>query len=107
MRMNRKYQHRSLVAESLTACRNPLPAAPQAAPTTGPVVCDNCLEEVKQSTPPDRFAFVHLNCSCRGIALPLVDDAFRVGSDRVIDEDVDMVFGSQERANVTVECEIR
>jgi hypothetical protein len=44
----------------------------QAAPATRSVVCDYCLEEIKQSTLVYRFAFVHLNCSRSGIALSLV-----------------------------------
>jgi len=37
----------------------------------------------------------------------LIDDALGIGRDRIVDEDVDMVFGSQERTNITVEYEKR
>ena len=55
----------------------------------------------------DGLALVHLNRSCGGISMSLIDDALGIRSDRIVDEDVDMVFGSQERTNITVEYEIR
>ena len=55
----------------------------------------------------DGVAFVHLNRSCRGINVSLIDDALRIWRDRIVDEDVDVVFGSQERTNITLEREIR
>lgn len=82
------------------------PPTLQAAPAAGPIVSDYCLEEVQQRALVDGFAFVHLNGSRGRIVLPLVDDALGVRRNRVVDEDVDMVFGSQERANVTVQCEV-
>ena len=83
------------------------PIPPQSAPTAGAVISNYCPEEVQKSILFDRFAFVHLNRSCRGISLSLIDDALGIGRDRIVDEDVDMVFGSQERTNITVEYEIR
>lgn len=60
----------------------------------------------KGQRPVDGVAVVHLNGSRGRIVLPLVDDALGARRDRIVDEDVDMVFGSQERANVTVQCEV-
>ncbi len=41
----------------------------------------------------DAFALTDLNRPCSQVALSLVDDAFRIGRDGIVDEDVEMVLG--------------
>src|SRR5437660_215014 len=39
--------------------------------------------------------------------MPLVDDAFRIGCNRVIYEDVDVILGAEQCTNVTVQNKVR
>jgi hypothetical protein len=44
--------------------------------------------------------FPDLNGAGGGVAVPLVDEVVRVRGDGVVDEDVEVVFGAQERGDV-------
>jgi hypothetical protein len=76
------------------------------APPTCPVIGDNCLKELQKGVLVDGFASTNLNRSCRQVPLPLVDHALWIGCERVVDENIEMVLRSQERADVAVKCKV-
>ena len=76
------------------------------APPARPVIGDHSLKELQKGVLVDGFALMDLNRSCRQIPLPLVDDALWIGSERVVDENIEMIPGSQERADVAVEGKV-
>jgi len=57
-------------------------------PATGAVVGDHGFEEIQERLLADRLVLSHLNRTRCQIALPLIDDAFRVGRDGIVDEHV-------------------
>jgi hypothetical protein len=67
---------------------------------------DNGLKEVQKRTLIDGFALTDLNRSCCQIPVPLVNQALRIGHKRVVDENVEMILRSQQRADITIECKI-
>ena len=54
----------------------------------------------------ERFTLMDLNSSCGLIALSLVDDAFGVGRNGVVDEDVEMILYTEQGTYVAVQRKI-
>lgn len=74
----------------------------QLPPPSSPIIRNHRPKELQQSAFIEVLPFSDLNTAGRGIAVALINDALRIGCDGIIDEDVEMVFGSHERANVAV-----
>ena len=53
------------------------------------------------------FALTHLDCSGGLIAMPLIDDSFRIWRDGVIDKYIDVILGRQQGADVAFKQEVR
>src|SRR5260221_6533567 len=83
-----------------------LSAAFDLTPASGVVVGDNGLEEGQERPLVEGFTLAHLNRACGQVALPLIDDALGIRCDGVVDKDVDMVPGGEQRANVAIQREV-
>src|SRR5262249_1161058 len=77
------------------------------APATGAIVGDHGFDEIHQRTLVDRLALADLYRARSQVPLSLIDDAFRIGRNGIVDEDVDVVFGCLERADVAIQREVR
>jgi len=77
------------------------------APATGTVVRDHCPEQLEQSSLVEFIAAADLDTTCGRVPLALVDEPVRIGCDRVVDEDIEMVLGAEEGTDVAVEHEVR
>src|SRR4051794_9657181 len=79
----------------------------QLAPTARAVIGDDLLEQRAQRLGIDLLALVVGDRSCRFVVVAGGDDALGVGDDAaVVEEQVDVVFGRQQRADVALEDEV-
>ena len=77
------------------------------APAAGPVVRDDLLEHRQEGTLVDRIALAEGDGASRLVVVAGGDDALGVGHDGpVVEEDVDVVLGGEERADVAIEDEV-
>jgi hypothetical protein len=76
------------------------------APPARAVIGNNGLKEVQQGALVDGFALTDLNRPRCQVALSLVHNALRIGHDGIIDENVEMILRSQQRADVAIQCKI-
>jgi hypothetical protein len=75
-------------------------------PAARAVIGNNDLKEVQQSTLVDGFALTDLNRPCCQVALSLVHDALGIRHDGIVDENVEMILRSQQRADVAMQRKI-
>ena len=92
------------ISSTPSAGRNSIPL--ELTPAARAVIGNNGLKEVQQGALVDGFALTDLNRSCCQVALPLVDKTLGIGHDGVVDENGEMIPGSQQRADVTMQCKI-
>src|SRR5438876_10180234 len=76
------------------------------APPARAVIGDNGLKEVQQGAPVDGFVLTDLNRPCCQVPLPLVHQVLGIGHDGVVDENVEMILRSQQRADVAMQRKI-
>ena len=76
-------------------------------PPSGAVVCDNGPEHVGERLLVDPLALTDRHASCRLVLVTCGNDAVRIGRDRIVDEDVDVVLGREQGADVAIQNEIR
>ncbi len=67
---------------------------------------DNGLEEVQQGALVDGFALTDLNRPRGPVPVSLVNQALGIGHEGVVDENGEMILGSQQRADVAMQREI-
>src|SRR6266852_4809017 len=73
------------------------------APPARAVIGDNGLKEVQKGALVDGFILTDLNRPCCQVTLPLVNNALGIGHDGVVDENVDMILRSEQRAYVAIQ----
>ncbi len=76
------------------------------APPARAVIGNNGLQEVQKSALVEGFALADLNRSRCQVALSLVDNALGIGHDGVVDENVEMILRSEQRADVAIQRKI-
>src|SRR2546430_16465461 len=76
------------------------------APAARAVIGDNGLKEVQKGALVDGFILTDLNRPCCQVPLPLVNNALGIGHDGVVDENVEMILRSEQRADVTIQRKI-
>jgi len=76
------------------------------APPARPVIGDNGFKEVQKGALVDGFVLTDLNRPRCQVPLPLVNNALGIGHDGVVDENVEMIFRSQQRAYVAIQRKI-
>src|SRR5437868_1751755 len=80
----------------------------QLAPAAGTVVRDDLSEHRDQGALLDLLASAVGDRSCRLVGLTGGDDAVRIGDDAaVVEEEVDVILGGEQRADVALEDEVR
>jgi len=95
-RLNTRASHSLQVAtDSLLAC------APARA-----VIGDNGFKEVQKGALVDGLILTDLNRPCCQVPLPLVNHALGIGHDGVVDENVEMILRSEQRADVAIQRKI-
>src|SRR5712691_6368621 len=67
---------------------------------------DNGLKEVQKGALVDGFVLTDLNCPRCQVALSLVNNTLGIGHDGVVDENGEMILGSQQRADVAIQRKI-
>jgi hypothetical protein len=73
------------------------------APAARAVIGDNGLKKVQQGARVDGFILTDLNRPCCQVPLSLVNNALGIGHDGVVDENVDMVLRSEQRADIAMQ----
>ena len=76
------------------------------APPARAVIGDNGFKEVQKGALVDGFILTDLNRPCCQVPLPLVNNALGIGHDGVVDENVEMILRSQQRADVALQRKI-
>jgi hypothetical protein len=76
------------------------------APPAGAVIGDNGLKEVQQGALVDGFALTDLNRPRGQVPVSLVNKALGIGHEGIVDENVEMIFRSQQRADIAIERKI-
>src|SRR6266516_7056330 len=76
------------------------------APPTRAVMGDNSLKEVQKGALVDGFVLTDLNRPCCQVPLSLVHNALGIGHGGIVDENVEVILRSQQRADVAVERKI-
>src|SRR5438132_12631323 len=76
------------------------------APPARAVIGDNGLKEVQKGALVDGFILTDLNRPCCQVTLPLVNNALGIGHDGVVDENVEMILRSEQRAYVAIQRKI-
>src|ERR1700694_4078110 len=76
------------------------------APPARAIIGDNRLKEVQKGALVDGFVLTDLNRPCCQVTLPLVNNALGIWHDGVVDENVEMILRSQQRAYVAIQCKI-
>src|SRR6266581_4853558 len=71
-----------------------------------PVMGDNGFKEVQKGALVDGFILTDLNRPCCQVPLPLVNNALGIGHDGVVDENVEMILRSEQRADVAIQRKI-
>src|SRR2546428_9774701 len=74
---------------------------------TRPVMGDNGPKEVQRGPLVDEFALTDLNRPRGPVPVSLVNDSLGIGHDGVVDENGEMILGSQQRADVALQRKIR
>ena len=76
------------------------------APAARAVIGDNGLKKVQQGARVDGFILTDLNRPCCQVPLALVNNPLGIGRDGVVDENVDMVLRSEQRADIAMQRKI-
>ena len=76
------------------------------APPARAVIGDNGLKEVQQGACVDGFVLADLNRPRCQVPLSLVNNTLGIGHDGVVDENVEMILRSQQRADVAIQRKI-
>jgi hypothetical protein len=76
------------------------------APPARAVIGDNGFKEVQKGALVDGFILTDLNRPCCQVPLPLVNNALGIGHDGVVDENVEMILRSEQRADVAMQRKI-
>src|SRR5712691_5325021 len=76
------------------------------APPAHAVIGDNGLKEVQKSALVDGFVLTDLNRPRSPVPVSLVNKALGIGHDGVVDENVEMILRSQQRADVAMQHKI-
>src|SRR5437588_6816477 len=76
------------------------------APPARAVMGDNGLKEVQKGALVDGFTLTDLNRPCCQVPLALVNNALGIGHEGVVDENVEMILRSQQRADVAMQRKI-
>src|SRR5207247_6140947 len=76
------------------------------APPARAVIGDNGLKEVQKGARVDGFVLADLNCPRGPVPLSLVNNALGIGHDGVVDENVEMILRSEQRAYVAIQRKI-
>jgi hypothetical protein len=76
------------------------------APPARAVIGDNGLKEVQQGARIDGFILTDLNRPCGPVPLSLVNKALGIGRDGVVNENVEMILRSEQRADVAMQRKI-
>jgi hypothetical protein len=76
------------------------------APPARAVIGDNGLKEVQQGARIDGFILTDLNRPCCQVPLSLVNNALGIGRDGVVDENVEMILRSEQRADIAMQRKI-
>src|SRR5256886_3242771 len=76
------------------------------APPARAVIGDNGLKEVQKGALVDGFILTDLNRPCCQVPLSLVNQALGIGHDGVVDENVEMILRSEQRAYVAMQRKI-
>ena len=95
-------QSRSIPKFTFRSLLTPLKLAPPARAVIG----DNGFKQVQQGALVDAFAPMDLNRPRGPVPLPLVNKALGIGYDGVVDENVEMILRSEQRADVAMQCKI-
>src|SRR5262249_27384626 len=74
----------------------------------GAVVGNNLLEHGAEGWGVDRFALTDGHRARSLVVVPSGDNSFRIGDNRaVVEKDVDVILGGQQRADVALQHEVR
>lgn len=76
------------------------------APPSRAVIGDNGLKELQQGGLVDGFALADLNRPCGQVPLSLVNQALGIGRNGVVDENVEVIFRPQQRADVALQRKV-
>lgn len=80
----------------------------QAPPAAGAIVGDDLFDDGREGWRRDGLTLADRDGARRRVAMSAGDDPVRIGDDAaVVDEDVDVILGREERANVAVKHEVR
>jgi len=76
------------------------------APPARAVIGDNGFKEVQKGALVDGFVLTDLNRPRCQVPLSLVNNALGIGHDGVVDENVEMILRSEQRADVAIQRKI-